>query len=89
MKLICTMGRRVMVLPSGAVIHREDGSGCTDVPLWLGKKEVQVVGDGIIKGLVTKSGKLLTPIDIEVLVSEAEAGYDVADLMDRPNRREL
>lgn len=35
----------------------------------------------------TKTGRILTPADIEALAVEAEAGYDVAHLKDRPPRR--
>ena len=38
---------------------------------------------------VTKSGKVLTDADIQALAEEAERGYDVSHLIDKPNRRTL
>lgn len=44
----------------------------------------RVLGD---HGLfVTKSGQVLTAVDIEVLADEAEAGYDVEELKGKPQR---
>jgi hypothetical protein len=37
--------------------------------------------------LVTKTGKVLTDEDIEALADEAERGYDVSHLVDKPDRR--
>jgi hypothetical protein len=36
---------------------------------------------------VTKSGKVLTDEDIQALADEAEQGYDVSHLKDKPDRR--
>ena len=38
---------------------------------------------------VTKTGHVITEDEIDTWVNEAEAGYDVSELKDRPNRREM
>lgn len=52
MKLVCSKGRRVMVLDSGSVIHREDGTPCPDKTLRLGQQTIYPYKGGIDKSLV-------------------------------------
>lgn len=46
-----------------------------------------VVYDESAHELITKTGRVLSDADVEQLAAEAEAGYDVEQLRDKPNRR--
>jgi hypothetical protein len=54
MKLICSQHRRVMVLDSGKVIHRQDGSPCPDKSLKLGIQTIKSFNTGIADESVTE-----------------------------------